>query len=260
MKAISLLFVGVALSAALTAQVNVPAGTVIPVELRSAIKVNKSQPGQPITAKVAQDVPLGNGTRIKAGSLVTGEVVAVSQARNSNPATITLRFDKVEVAGQPTPIATDLRAVASPLEVESAQTQTSGDDRGTSGQWAWSVEQIGGNDVSYREDGTVDSGVTPVGKPVYAGNWGILATPASDPSEGCRGAVAGNYRPQALWVFSHDACGVFGYDATIADAGRRNPQSGIVIASNEHNFQLRSGSAMLLRVNGPESQSKTSSK
>jgi hypothetical protein len=248
MKTLSLLFVGLALAATAAAQAKIPAGTVIPVELRSSINVNKSKPGQTITAKVAQDVPLYNGTSIKAGSRVTGEILTITPAQNSQPATIALRFDKVQVAGQMTPIVTNLRAIASPLEVDAAQTQTSGDDRGTSPQWSWTVPQIGGNDVVYREAETVDDGVTPVGKPVFAGNWGVLDKLEPIPGEPCRGAVAGNNHPQALWVFAHDACGVYGYDATIADAGRE--KATIVLASNDHGFQLRTGSALLLRVHG----------
>ena len=83
-----------ALSAVLAAQTNIPLGTVIPVTLNSSLDARSSKPGQIIKAKVAQDVPLYNGTRIKDGTRVVGEVLAVTSAGNSQPSTIALRFDR----------------------------------------------------------------------------------------------------------------------------------------------------------------------
>jgi hypothetical protein len=65
----------------------------------------------------------------------------------------------------------------------------------------------------------------------------------------CRAAVAGNDRPQALWVFSHDACGVYGYEMTIASAGRGDPKGTVVLTGQLRELKLRGGTAMLLRVN-----------
>jgi hypothetical protein len=248
MKTILLLLGVFALSATLVAQTNVPVGTVIPVRLNSAIDVRRSQPGQMLTAKVAQDVPLYNGAKIKAGSRVLGEVLAVTPAENSQPATIALRFNRIEMAGQTTPLLTDLRALASPGDVASAQEDTLGSENGLL-VWDETTVQIGG-DVVYREGGPVARGLETVGTPV---NGGVLARVASSPGDPCRGATGGNDNPQALWVFSHDACGVYGYEAVITHAGRTNPEGRIVLASTNGNLKLRSGSAMLLRVNGTSS-------
>jgi hypothetical protein len=248
MKTMLLLLSAFALSAVLAAQTNIPVGTVIPVTLNSSLDARSSKPGQRITAKVAQDVPLYNGATIKAGTRVEGEVLAVTSAANSQPATIAFRFDRLDVAGQATPLSTDLRALASPLEVETAQSAISGDERGSMPPWSQTTNQIGG-DVAYREDGKVYYGLEPVGTSVYAGSWGVLSTVAANPDTRCRGAIAGNNNPQALWVFSHDACGVYGYDAVITHAGRTNPEGRIVVASTQGALKLRSGSGLLLRVN-----------
>lgn len=261
MKKMSLLFGMFALSSLMIAQTAIPVGTIIPVRLSSSIDVRKARTGQIITARVAQDVPLNNGTSIKAGSRVMGKILDVTPASNSQPATIAFSFDKVEASGQVQPIIASLRAVASPLEVESSQTQVSGDDRGSTPPWAQTVTQVGG-DVVYREEGIVKNGLDQVGKSVYAGDWGVLSRVSSSPEGNCRGAIATNDQPQALWVFSHDACGIYGYDATITHAGRTNPQGRIVLVSTEHDFRVGSGSALLLRVNGDSgpAQSQSASK
>jgi hypothetical protein len=242
-----------ALSAVLAAQTNIPGGTVIPIALSTSLDAKSSKPGQTVTAKVAQDVPLYNGTTIKAGSRVLGEVLAVSPAANSQPATIALRFSQIDFAGQRKPILTNLRALASPLAVNSAQEATSGWSRGSDPPWSQTTTQIGG-DVVYRGGGPVARGVETVGTPVYGGAWGVLSQVASSPGTDCRGAIEGNDRPQALWVFSHDACGVYGYDAVIAHAGRANPEGRIVIRSTDGDLKLRSGSGMLLRVNSADAR------
>jgi hypothetical protein len=248
MKKLMLLLILFTLSAVMAAQIRIPAGTIIPVELNSSINAKKCKPGQTITARVAQDVPLYNGARIKAGSRVLGEIITVTQAENSQPATVGLRFDRVDVSGHVTPITTDLRALAAPLEVEFAQLQVSGDDRGSTPLWSQTTTLIGG-DVAYREEGIVERGSDTVGTTVYAGAWGVLSHISPDPDEKCRGALGGNDNPQALWVFSHDACGAYGSEAVIRTAGRSSPEGKILLASTQGNLNIRSGSALLLRIN-----------
>jgi hypothetical protein len=244
------LLLGLVLSATLAAaQTRIPDGTIIPVELKSTIAANNAKPGERIIARVAQDVPLGNGEKIKAGSKVLGEVLTSTSANGSQRATITLRFDKLESSGQVTPVLTDLRALASPLEVEAAQTDIASPDENKQ-PWSMTTNLIGGNDVAYRGAGEVDDGVKKVGRSTWGGSdWGVLEQAAAVPEEPCRGEVAGNSSPQAMWVFSHDACGVFGYHARIAHAGRTKPEGAIALNSQMNgNLKLREGSALLLRV------------
>jgi hypothetical protein len=247
MRGFSILFSVVAFCTLICAQPTIPGGTVIPVRLDSALNSKKSRPGQIIRASVAQDVPLDHGAKIKAGTRILGKVLAVTRAGESQPATISLRFDEIDLSGKDTPVLTNLRALASPLDVSDAQTPKISFDRG-SPPWAQTVNQIGG-DVAYRGSGTVERAGKTVGKPVFAGDWGVLSQVSASPGEMCRGAVAGNDRPQALWVFSQDACGVYGYDAVIQDAGRSDPKGEIVLASTGGDLLIRRYSGMLLRVN-----------
>ncbi|PSH05371.1 MAG: hypothetical protein CXZ00_01360 [Acidobacteria bacterium] len=239
MKKLILAFAAFAL-ASMTAQ-TIPLGTVIPVVLDSSIDTKSCKPGKMLTAKIAQDVPLDQHNKLKAGTRVVGEVAEVSPASGKTPAMISLRFNRIE-DGQAIRITTHLRALASPLKVSGADRLTSGDLDGS--PWAQNVLQIGG-DVVYREDEKVIRGNEVVGVPVYAGDWGVLAHLAPSIDEKCRG---GSNRLQALWVFSHDACGIYGYDAVIAQSGGPGAMGKIVLASKEGNLKIRGGSGMLLRV------------
>lgn len=183
--------------------------------------------------------------RLRAGARVTGHVVSV-EARSdaSSGARIALKIDSLVVKQYTFSIRADLRAIASPMEVNDAGVPTVGGDRGTPPS-AYTTIQIGG-DVVYRGGGHVERHGTIVGEPV---SDGVLVQVSANPEGGCRSDVDGNGWPQALWLFSSDACGVYGYThMSIIDAGRTNADATIVLGSDKGQFEIRGGSGMLLRV------------
>jgi hypothetical protein len=233
------------LSMDLFAQNTIPAGTIVPVALNSSLNSRKVKPGQVITARVMQDVPLSPGSTIHAGAKVIGRVIDVKPANGGAGAQVSFRFDTLVVSKRRIPIITNVRALASMMAVEAAQLPESGPDRGTS-QNAWTTDQIGG-EVVYRGGGPVADGLRSVGEPTYGG---VLVHISAKPGSPCRGEIEGNDRLQALWVFSSDACGVYDFaDLAIVHAGRTDPVGEITLASDKGEVNLRAGSGMLLRVN-----------
>jgi hypothetical protein len=233
------------LSMDLFAQNTIPAGTIVPVALNSSLNSRKVKPGQVITARVMQDVPLSPGSTIHAGAKVIGRVIDVKPANGGAGAQVSFRFDTLVVSKRRIPIITNVRALASMMAVEAAQLPESGPDRGTS-QNAWTTDQIGG-EVVYRGGGPVADGLRSVGEPTYGG---VLVHISAKPGSPCRGEIEGNDRLQALWVFSSDACGVYDFaDLAIVHAGRSDPVGKITLASDKGAVNIRAGSGMLLRVN-----------
>ena len=232
-------------TAKLLAQSAIPVGTILPVALNSSLNSRKVKPGQVITARVMQDVPLSPGSTIHAGAKVIGRVIGVKPATGPSGAQISFQLDTLVVGRQRTPITTNLRALASMMVVEQAQLPEAGPDRGTS-ENAWTTDQIGG-EVVYRGGGPVANGLVSVGKPTTNG---VLVHVSAKPGTKCRGEIEGNDRLQALWVFSSDACGVYDLpDLAIVHAGRTNPIGEITLASDKGEVNVRAGSGMLLRVN-----------
>ncbi len=221
-----------------TAQTAIPAGTIIPARLNSTLNSQKISAGRSISARVMQDVALPGGKVLRAGTTVFGEILSVTPAKDSNPAEIIFQFDKVKLGGQMVPINTTLRALASMMEVADAQVPPTGPDRGT--PWAWSTRDLIGGEVAYGEGGPVARGTKVVG---HALADGVLV-----PAQGTGNCEGNTEQPQALWVFSSDACGVYGISGVrIARAQRSGP----ITLTGTAKFQVRSGSGMLLRVNGP---------
>jgi hypothetical protein len=208
----------------------IPAGTIVPVSLNSTLRSDTSRSGSKIIATVLQDVPLGPGKTLRAGSKVTGHVVeSTTPGRGSDESKITFQFDQVQFGNHSVPITADLRAVASVMEVDAAQIPQAGGDEVSRG--SWNLVQIGGDQTSYGQDGPVILGSQVVGE--YTG----------------QGVLTDDTPPQALWLFAADASGTYGLgDIEIIHGGATEPIGEVTLASNRKMLKIVSGSAMLLRV------------
>jgi hypothetical protein len=238
-----------AFSSAASAQDAVPSGTIIPARLNSSLSF-KMQPGTAINATVTQDISFSGTMRIPAGAKLIGHIVSVATPSDGGQGRIGFTFDRLIVKGKPLAVHTDLRAMASFMEVNEARIPTGGADRGTPESERTTL--LIGGDVDYRADGPVMEGADVVGKPTFDG---VLDQVRANSRGSCRAAVDGNYRPQALWVFSSDACGLYGFSqVAIAHAGRSAPYGQITLTSRRSRLRIASGAALLLRVVNSESQ------
>jgi hypothetical protein len=226
-----------------------PSGTILPVRLNVTISSGKSKPGQEVTGKIMQEVPLASGEKIRKGSKVIGHIVEVIPAAGGKPARVSVQFDKLVSSNESIPIVTNLRAIAGFMQISEAQIPTSGP--GESDVYNWLTKmQVGGDTVYglWGDVGASENADKIVGKSV---GDGVLAKVRAKEGTKCRGAVDGNDSPQALWVFSTDACGVYGMEHVfISHAGRTEPRGVIVFASDNGNVKIAGGAGMLLRVVG----------
>jgi hypothetical protein len=226
----------------------IPRGTILPVRLNSTLSSAKCRRGQAITGRIMQDVPLSPGMRIKEGSKILGHIVEVTPGTTGARARVSLQFDRLVFSHHSISITTNLRAIAGFMQVIEAQTPPIGPGESDVYRWLTTV-QVGG-DVVYGAGGPVTAAENPnevVGKAV---NGGVLSRVRAKEGTECRGSIDGNDSPQALWVFSSAACGIYGLEGiSIAHAGRSDPTGVIVLASGSGGLKLASGAGMLLRVN-----------
>jgi len=226
----------------------IPAGTILPVSLNTALRSDKSGSGTTIIATVMQDVPLGKGETLRKGSKVTGHVVeAITPGKGSDESKISFQFDQLQLGNQTIPLTTNLRAVASRSAVLAATPEL------TSPDYVDEQIQIGGDQISYGEGGPVMVGEQVVGK--YT-SQGVLANVDQNSGAPSGGMIEDNARQQAFWLFSVNARGAYGFgDLTILQSGRTEPLGRVTLASNGKAVKVDKGSAMLLRVegSGPES-------
>lgn len=225
----------------------IPPGTILPVILRTSFSFQNSKAGEILHGQIAQTVPLADGTKIRRGTRIEGHILDVTPASSGNPAKISLQFDKLYLDGQTVSMVTNLRAIAGFMDVQEAGVPTEPPNEGSPYDWLV-TRQIGGDSV-YGMDGPVMSAEDTskvIGKSV---GDGVLLQVSSRPGTRCRGAMDGNDHPQAMWVFSGDACGAYGLDdLKIAHSGRNDPKGTIVLTSESPKFKLRNGDGLLLRV------------
>jgi hypothetical protein len=221
----------------------IPGGTILPVRLNSTISSDKSKSGQVITGRIMQDVPLASGTPLRAGSKIIGHILDVSSASNGGQARISFQFDKLISSGRTIPIRTNLRAVAGLVTV--MQTEVSNNN-----PHDYFLPSLIGGDIAYQSEGgsvTAPNDAV-VGKSVKDG---VLDQVRASSRQGrdCRGPVDGNNSPEAMWVFSSDACGAYDLpQIRVTHAGRTQPVGVIILISEKGQFNLPRGAGMLLRV------------
>jgi hypothetical protein len=225
--------------------VQVPAGTILPVRLSRGFSSKNARAGQELTGRLMQDVPLPGSDKIPEGSKVIGTILSVSAAGNNNAGRITFQFAQIEIHHRRMAMVTNLRAIASPMEVQFAQIPETTPGFGT--PYVWATTDLIGGDIKYGAGGPVtDRGSQVVGEGTYEG---VLVHVRAQPESGCRGELEGSRDVQALWVFSADSCGVYGMaGARIMHAGRTAPIGEITLTAGSGDVNVRSGSGMLLRV------------
>jgi len=221
-------------------------GIILPIKLNSSLRSNNARADEQISARLMQDVPLPGGRKIHAGAKVIGHIVSARPAVNGMMADLSLRFDTLASGKRRVAILTNLRALASMMDVEDAQVPPAGPDRGT--PWVWTTRNLIGGEVAYGE-GPVTRGRDIVGQALASG---VLIRVKPNAALGCRGEGAGSVQPQALWVFSSDACGLYDLpNVTLAHSGRTDPVGLIKLLCDKGNVKVRAGSGMLLRVIAP---------
>jgi hypothetical protein len=223
----------------------IPVGTILPVSFDSVMRSDKNRTGTAIVATLMQDVQLGKGATLRKGAKVTGHVVeTVQPGKASDEAKLSFRFDQVRFGNRIVPITTNLRALASAMAVSATKVPKTGGDGDSPTNWT--LVQIGGDQVSYGQDGPATMGSEVVGKNT---NQGVLAYVSHDLGTECRSTIAGNTRPQAFWVFSVRACGAYGFgDVKILHSGRTEPVGEVILTSSGKVVKVGRSSAMLLRV------------
>ncbi len=218
---------------------NVPVGTVIPIMLTMTLDSSKARPGDRITAKTMEDVPLPTGERIPEGSKVFGHVAEVQLHNGDSPALLSLQFDKIVFHGHEVAVRANVRALASMMAVSEAQVPLFEPD--TTPKSAVLLAPVGG-EAAFRPDNPERS-------------RGFVRF-SGDLAPGCGGRIDRDGGTGALWVFSPYACGAYGFGKglIIANDGSSEPHGSIVLAGQK-SVSVHAGSGWLLRVESKPAES-----
>lgn len=231
------------LSAIFSVAQQLPVGTMLPVALTTGIALDKAKAGERISGALAQFVTVA-GRRLPRGTEVSGRIVQVQPGSAGTPTRLTFVFDTIRIDGNNLPITTSLRALASMQAVRDAQLPTNLIDDFGSTIRDWNTTQVGGQAV-YRGDGAVMEGTEVVGKASSVGE--VFGTPKTWPWSPCAHDGTGTGL-QSFWVFSTDACGVYGFDGLKLAPPERSRAAGEIVLESAGKLNLRAGSGLLLMV------------
>ena len=221
-----------------------PPGVTLPVKVERALRAGKVQVGTPIVVKTTQRVPVSEGTYLKAGAELDGEVVAsIAGNRNgSMPATLSIRFTRLRYGKQSIPLRTKAIAIANFAEVNYAYLPADGGpDMGIVSEANWTTRQVGGDSVF--RTGWVGPvlGAGGQGKVGRADYYGVYSLPEASPND--RPSF-----PRALGVFSTTASGLYGFDSGSA---LNSADGTITLTGPGKSIELRWGDNLLLEVISP---------
>lgn len=217
-----------------------PIGTLLPVMLGSTLDSDKSKPGEKISAKLKQDVDAPDRGVVKAGTEITGHIVSAKRAGGGGNAQVVFVFDHIRINGKESPITTGARALASMMAVAEARQPINSVAMDSSSNWDYNTRQIGGDVVFGRKDVRSEQGV--VGMSPEPG-W-VVGVPRGNPESGC--AAPDNKDLQAFWLFSTNACGVYGDEDL--HVSQQPAQNGQITLSSPKRVLLRGGGGLLLTV------------
>jgi hypothetical protein len=205
-----------------------PPGATLPVLIDRTLTARNLQPGQPVSARLAQIVPISAQVCLPQGAKLDGHVVNVSAS------SISILFDQLSWKGRTLPVHVRLVAAAAYSNVYEARLPLGGSDRGTASPADWTTRQVGGDEV-YLSAGTgtvYDKYSRPVG---FADFTGVYSSPAP------------GKLPRAMGPFSTTATGLHGLDefSIVSAGGAGDP---ITLAISSPAWHILSGSALLLEV------------
>jgi hypothetical protein len=226
-----------------------PPGTILPLRLEKYMAAKDVQKGQPIEAKIAQEVPLSTGFKIPVRATVNGSIVSVERDSDGAGLSVTLKFNQLDDHKETVGFSAYLRAIASFRAVRNAQSPLTGADTGTPTGWSTTM-QIGG-DVRFGDGGAVrNQAKQQVGKGVRGG---VLVHVRENRALGCEGPVNMDDHLQALWLFSSTACGTYDLKGVkITHTGKTAPVGEFTLHFEKEDMRLESGTGILLRIASPQ--------
>jgi hypothetical protein len=218
------------------------APTTFPIVFMKTVSAANSRAGDMVVAKTQQAVQLANGTVVPSGTKVTGHVVAADKFSfdatlyaHQKAATLSVRFDSMEVAGRQVPLNVTVRAMASPVVSWDARKAGPSDMDSQA-----TVMQVGGDKLvpSQAEVRNMDGDIV-----AYNKRNGVYAHLIAS------GRCDGSDVEVSVGIYSASACGLYGFaNVTASEFGSSNTPSVLTLASSRTSPQIWKHSTALLEV------------
>ncbi len=219
-------------------------GAIVRAELSKSLDAKKAKPGDPVVAKVTQDMVANGQVVIRRGSKLMGHVTeAKAKAKGDDATEIGIAFDSVVVkGGQQQPIHTVIQALGAPV-VAAIPTDV-GEGGGGGGGYGGGGYGGGGS----RMPSAAGPGGSPMGSPSNpAGTMGP-AGPGGGMTDASGNQVGGRATTNSSGELATNAQGVAGMPGVSLSPATANATAGSVLSSSGKDLRLEGGTQLLLRV------------
>ena len=204
-------------------------GAVIPAELDKSLDAKKAKAGEPVMAKVSQDLVSKGQVVIPAGSKITGHVTQAQAHKGDTASQLGIAFDQIALKnGTQIPFHASIQALAPPPQNPALGS--------------------GGGNEPMSEAGPSGGGNTG-----GMGGHSGMGAPGSTPGGGANPypqdntGAAGASQSAGVGLLSTGSQGAVGMKDVTLKAGT-NPTEGSVISSDRRNVHLDSHTQLMLRV------------
>jgi hypothetical protein len=199
------------------------------VELDKSVDAKKAKPGDPVVARMMDELMAGDKVMAPRGAKVIGHLIEATPHQGEMPSTLGIAFDKMVLPdGKEVPLEATIQAVGRPEEV-SAFGQN-GPVGGNGGPGYGGMGGIGGNNPMGRTSPGMSAPPAPGVSPA-PGN------PNNGPTDGASQTVNGQLTPNSQGVIN-----MSGVSLSTGSTGDS------VLSSQKHNIKLDSGTQMVLHT------------
>ena len=206
----------------------IAAGSVIPVQLTKTIDAKKAKTGDPVEAKVIQDMKSTNGeVLVPRDTKITGHVVeAQARSKDQKESQLAIVFDHAGIKNGPEmQMPMSIQAIIAPPGMNNPNN--------------------GGDNAAAPSPGLSPGGNMPGGgrAPGMSGSSAPMNNPPNTPNNNNEGNQTNNSRPP----ITGNTQGVIGI-SNLSLSVPGNGSQGSLVTSDKGNVKLESGTLMLLRV------------
>lgn len=230
-------------------------GTKIAAELTKGLDSRKAKPGDPVTAKVTQNVRAANGMVIRRGSKLIGHVTeAKARAKGDSESALGIVFEKAISKGHEIPLNATVQALAAGQTAANLAASDMGAGMGGAGDIqaggsAGPAPTMGGGGGLVRGAGNSVGGLGNTAGGA-AGGVGQIAGGAVGAATNAAGGTAGAVSGAATSTLNAGTTGVVGLKGLSLSSQAGNATEGSLITSTGKNVHLDSGTQMILNVSG----------
>ena len=231
-----------------SSSVALESGSAVQAALTKSVDAKKAKPGDPVEAKVQNDVKSAGHIVVPKGAKLLGHVTqAQAREKGQEESTLGIAFDRAVLKnGQTVAFQGVIRGLAAAPQVAAL----GGDDMMGAAAAPSYTPSTGGGGLAGTAGGEVHGIGNAAGNAAgsVAGNAGSLATSGAAATEASLGAAGANVGAAGGAALSASAAGVRGLPGLQIDAAASNSANGTVIVSHNKNVHLDSGTQLTIQV------------